>query len=198
MLTQLLKQRCLMKKLLTLAALVTMIHPGFAQPAKPTYAYYEGVNISMGMAQNTTKDVTNATSLGTSVGQAKLNYTFALAYPAKLGLSATFDLRNSQINSTENLATSTPTELTIEPGVLLLSNSLLYGKVGAYNTRYESGASASRNLNGTAFGLGIKHYIYGQNFIQAEWTQRSAENNNAGSTGKFKQSSAALLIGFNF
>jgi protein TonB len=69
----------------------------------------------MGIAQNNTKDVTNSTSLSTSVGQSKLNYTFALAYPAKLGVSATFDMRNSQINSSENLATSTPTELTIEP-----------------------------------------------------------------------------------
>ena len=187
-----------MKKLLTLTALVAMMHPSFAQPAKPTYAYYEGFNISMGVAQNNTKDVTNSTSMSTSVGQAKVNYTFALAYPAKLGVSATFDLRNSQINTTENLSTSTPTELTIEPGVLLMSNSLLYGKFGAYNTRYESGTSASRNLNGTAVGMGIKHYVYGQNFIQAEWTQRSAENNNAGSTGKFKQSAAALLVGFNF
>jgi hypothetical protein len=107
-------------------------------------------------------------------------------------------MRNSQINSSENLATSTPTELTIEPGVLLMSNSLLYGKLGAYNARFESGSNASRNLNGTSFGVGIKHYVYGQNFIQAEWTQRSAENNNAGSTGKFKQSSAAVLVGFNF
>lgn len=187
-----------MKKLITLAALLTAAHTSFAQPAKPTYSYYEGFSISMGMAQNNTKDVTNSTSLSTSVGLGKLNYTFALAYPAKLGVSATFDLRNSQINSNENLSTSTPTELTIEPGILLMSNSLLYGKFGAYNTRYESGANASRNLNGTAVGVGIKHYVYGQNFIQAEWTQRSAENNNAGATGKFKQSSASVLVGFNF
>jgi hypothetical protein len=187
-----------MKKLLISTGLLLTASLALAQPQKPTYAYYEGFNLSMGIAQNNTKDVTNSTSLSTSVGQSKLNYTFALAYPAKLGVSATFDMRNSQINSSENLATSTPTELTIEPGVLLMSNSLLYGKLGAYNARFESGSNASRNLNGTSFGVGIKHYVYGQNFIQAEWTQRSAENNNAGSTGKFKQSSAAVLVGFNF
>jgi hypothetical protein len=187
-----------MKKLMISTGLLLTASLALAQPQKPTYAYYEGFNLSMGVAQNNTKDVTNSTSLSTSVGQGKLNYTFALAYPAKLGVSATFDLRNSQINSTDNLSTNAPTELTVEPGILLLSNSLLYAKLGTYNTRFESGANASRNLNGTSFGFGIKHYVYGQNFIQAEWTQRSAENNNAGSTGKFKQSSAALLVGFNF
>ena len=188
-----------MKKLLTLAALLSLAQTGFAQPAKPSYAYYEGLNISMGVAQNTTKDVTNATSMSASVGVAKLNYTFALAYPAKLGLSATFDLRNSPINATENLAVSAPTELSVEPGILLRNNSLLYAKVGSYASRYELAANAARNLSGTSYGIGIKHYIYGQNFIQAEWTQRKADENGAGLAGiKFKQTSAAVLIGFNF
>lgn len=187
-----------MKKLLISTGLLLTASLALAQPQKPSYAYYEGFNLSMGVTQNNTKDVTNSTSLNTSVGLGKLNYTFALAYPAKLGVSATFDMRNSGINTNENLATSAPTELTVEPGVLLLSNSLLYGKLGTYSTRFESGSNASRNLNGTSFGVGIKHYVYGQNFLQAEWTQRSADSNNAGSTGKFKQSSAALLVGFNF
>jgi hypothetical protein len=92
-----------------------------------------------------------------------------------------------------------PTEITIEPGILLLSNSLLYGKLGTYSSRYESGANPTRNLSGTSYGIGFKHYIYGQNFIQAEWTQRKADDNPAGLAGvKFKQSSAAVLVGFNF
>ena len=188
-----------MKKLLTLVALLASAQTSFAQPAKPNYAYFEGLNFSMGVAQNTTQDDANATSLKSNVGLAKLNYTFALAYPGKLGLTASFDLRNSKINATENLATNAPSELTIEPGVLLMNNALLYGKLGTYSSRYESGTSVSRNLTGTTFGIGIKHYVYGQNFIQAEWTQRKADENTAGLPGvKFKQTSAALLFGFNF
>jgi hypothetical protein len=187
-----------MKHLLTLVALLTVTHTSFAQPAKPAYAYYEGFNVSMGVSQNTTKDVTNSTSFKSNVGVAKLNYTFALPYPMKLGLTATFDLRNSQINASENLAVSSPSEITIEPGVLLLTNSLLYGKFGTFNANYESGTGVSRKLNGTTYGVGIKHYVYGQNFIQAEWAQRTAENNNAGATGKFKQSTAGVHVGFNY
>jgi hypothetical protein len=190
-----------MKKLITLTALITSALTSMAQPAKPTYAYYEGVNLSMGVAQNATQVTTAAgavTKANTSLGVAKINYTFALAYPAKLGVSATFDLKNSTVSSNEYLATSSPTEITIEPGLLLLSNSLLYAKLGTYSSRYES-INGSRNLNGKSYGIGIKHYVYGQNFIQAEWTQRQPDSSNTGFNGdKFKQSTGAVYVGFNF
>jgi hypothetical protein len=190
-----------MKKLITLTALVTSALTAMAQPAKPTYAYYEGVNLSMGVAQNSTQVTTSAgavTKGNTTLGVAKVNYTFALAYPAKLGVSASFDLKNSIITNDEYLSTTNPTEITIEPGLLLLSNSLLYAKLGTYSSRYES-INGSRNLNGKSYGIGIKHYVYGQNFIQAEWTQRQPDSSNTGFNGdKFKQSSSAVYVGFNF
>lgn len=189
-----------MKKLLTLAALLVSTQASFAQPAKPTYAYFEGINLSMGAAQNATEVSTSSASDkgNTTVGIAKVNYTFALAYPAKLGVSATLDLKNSKIKDGEYLAVSGPTEISIEPGILLLSNSLLYAKVGTYASRYEASGLPSRNLSGVNYGIGIKHYVYGQNFIQAEWTQRTADGGAGLSGVKFKQSSAALLVGFNF
>ena len=190
-----------MKKILIASSLIALSSVSWAQPQKPTYAYFEGLNLSAGDAQNsTTATTTNSvTKANTSLGIAKLNYTFALAYPAKLGVSATVDLKSSKVSATENLAINGPSEITVEPGVLLRSNSLLYGKLGAYSSRYESGTNPTRNLSGMSYGVGIKHYVYGQNFIQAEWTQRQADDNPAGLAGvKFKQSSAAILVGFNF
>jgi len=191
---------CFMKKILTLAALASLAQISLAQPVKPTYAYFEGANFSMGASQNATKAVSaaNTTKANTNVGLAKVNYTFALAYPAKLGVSATFDLKNSKVVAGEVLAKNSPTEITIEPGVLLLSNSLLYAKLGTYASTYQSSVG-TRKLSGSSYGIGIKHYVYGQNFIQAEWTQRATDSVNAGLGGdKFKQSSAAVLVGFNF
>lgn len=190
-----------MKKILIASSLIALSSVSWAQPQKPTYAYFEGLNLSAGVAQNsTTATTTNSvTKANTSLGIAKLNYTFALAYPAKLGVSATVDLKSSKVSGTENLAINGPSEITVEPGVLLRSNSLLYGKLGAYSSRYESGTNPTRNLSGMSYGVGIKHYVYGQNFIQAEWTQRQADDNPAGLAGvKFEQSSAAILVGFNF
>lgn len=190
-----------MKKTLALTALMACSLAALAQPAKPSYMYYEGVNLSMGVAQNATEATSASSNLtsNTTVAVAKVNYTFALGYPAKLGLSATFDMKNSKIGDSEYLAINSPTEVTIEPGLLLITNSLLYGKLGTYSSRYESGASASRNLTGSSVGVGIKHYVHGQNFIQAEWTLRKADDNGAGLSGvKFKQTVASVLLGFNF
>jgi hypothetical protein len=190
-----------MKKLLIASGFIAAASLTWAQPQKPTYAYYEGINLSIGAAQNSTEATTDTTStkLNTSVGVAKLNYTFALAYPAKLGISATMDLKSSKVSDTENLTLNGPSEISIEPGILLRTDSLLYAKLGTYASRYESGTNPTRNLSGMSYGVGIKHYVYGQNFIQAEWTQRKADDNPAGLAGvKFKQSQAALLVGFNF
>jgi hypothetical protein len=189
-----------MKKLLITSGLLLSTSLVLAQPQKPTYAYFEGFNMSMGVAQNSTEaTATTSTKTNTSLALAKLNYTFALAYPAKLGITATMDLKSSKVSDTENLAVNGPSEVSIEPGVLLLNNSLLYAKLGSYSSRYESGSNPTRNLTGTSVGIGIKHYVHGQNFIQAEWTQRKADDNGAGLAGiKFKQTSAAVLVGFNF
>jgi hypothetical protein len=190
-----------MKKLIPMLALIAATQAAYAQPAKPSYSYFEGANLSLGAAQNRTdKTVSNVTtSKSTNVGVAKLNYTFALAYPAKLGVSATFDMKSSGIGENEHLVVNGVSEVTVEPGLLLRTDSLLYAKVGSYSSRYEYSGSPSRSLTGLSYGIGIKHYVYGQNFIQAEWTQRKADDNPAGLAGiKFKQSSAAVLIGFNF
>lgn len=190
-----------MKKFIPMLVLAATTQAAYAQPAKPNYSYFEGANLSIGMAQNKTDKTEGnvTTSKSTGVGIAKLNYTFALAYPAKLGVSATFDMKSSGISENENLAVNGVSEVTIEPGLLLRTDSLLYAKVGSYSSRYEYSGSPSRSLTGLSYGIGVKHYIYGQNFIQAEWTQRKADDNPAGLAGiKFKQSSAAILVGFNF
>ena len=190
-----------MKKVSLITATLLLATSAWAQPAKPAYTYFEGLNLSIGAAQNATEvtDSSTSTKTNTTVALAKANYTFALAYPGKLGVTATFDLKRSKVSDNENLATGSPSELTIEPGVLLINNALLYGKLGTYSSRYEASGNASRSLSGTTVGIGIKHYVYGQNFVQLEWTQRKADDNAAGLSGvKFKQNATALLVGFNF
>lgn len=189
-----------MKSLFAATVFTVACAAAIAQPQKPTYAYYEGLNLSLGLTQNTTETTgaSNQKSTG-SMGVAKVNYTFALTYPAKLGLSATMDLKSSRVSNDEFLSVIGPSEISIEPGILLLSNSLLYGKLGSYSSRYESGTNPTRNLSGISYGVGIKHYIQGQNFVQAEWTERQADDNGAGLSGiKFRQRAISMALGFNF
>lgn len=186
-----------MKKTLTLLALVCSAQWTMAQTSSEDL--YEGFNVSFGVASLTTKETVAGTeSFKTSAAQAKINYTFALAFPAKLGMTATMDLKNSKAGTSDVLATKTPSEFTLEPGVLLKTDSLLYAKLGTFAARYES-ATDGRALSGRTLGVGIKHYIHGDNFIQFEWTTRTADDNSAGLGGaKYKQTSPAVLFGHTY
>lgn len=186
-----------MKKTFTLLALACASQLSFAQTISESL--FEGINLSVGASQLKTKETTAGTeTFKTTVGVAKINYTFALAYPAKLGVTATMDLKNAKAGANEVLASKTPSELTIEPGVLLQSNSLLYAKLGSFAARYESNTDG-RALSGKTVGLGIKHYIYDNNFVQFEWTKRTSDAHNAGlANAKYKQTSPSLLFGYTF
>lgn len=186
-----------MKNTLTLLALSCASNLAMAQ--LHAESYFEGINLSVGMSQLKTKETTAGTeTFKTTVGVAKLNYTFALAFPAKLGVTATLDLKNAKAGANEVLATKTPSELTLEPGVLLQSGSLLYAKLGAFAARYENNTDG-RALSGKTVGLGIKHYIYDNNFLQFEWTRRTSDDKNAGlANATYKQISPSLLFGYTF
>ena len=186
-----------MKKALTLIALVSTASWANAQAASEDL--FEGLNVSLGVASMSTKETLAGTqSYKTSAPQAKINYTFALAFPAKLGITATMDLKNAKEGTSDVLATKTPSELTIEPGFLLRSDSLLYAKLGTFAARYEN-STDGRALSGRTVGLGIKHYIYGDNFIQFELTTRTSDAINAGlGDAKYKQTMPSLLIGHTY
>jgi hypothetical protein len=186
-----------MKKALSLVAFACTTQWAIAQPSSENL--YEGFNVSFGVASHSTKEtMTGTETFKTSVPQTKINYTFAMAFPVKLGVTATLDLKNSTAGASDVLATKTPSELTIEPGILLMSDSLLYAKLGTYAARYEN-ATDGRSVSGRTVGFGIKHYIYGDNFIQFELTTRTSDAINAGlGDAKYKQTSPSLLIGHTY
>lgn len=186
-----------MKKVLSVLALACTAPWALAQSASEEL--FEGLNVSLGVASLSTKETMAGTeSFKTSVTQAKINYTFALAFPAKLGMTATMDLKNAKAGTSDVLATKTPSEFTIEPGVLLKTDSLLYAKLGTFAARYES-TTDGRALSGRTVGVGIKHYIHGDNFIQFEWTTRTSDAIHAGlGDAKYKQTSPSLLIGHTY
>jgi len=79
-----------MKKTFTLLALTFASQLSFAQNISESL--FEGINLSVGASQLKTKETTAGTeTFKTKVGVAKINYTFALAYPAKPGGTATMD-----------------------------------------------------------------------------------------------------------
>lgn len=186
-----------MKKYLSLIALACASHMVCAQTNSEDR--YDGLNISFGLAKNSTSETTGGTpSFTTTTSVAKVNYTFGVDFPAKLGVSLSVDLKNSQAGAAEYLATKTPTELTIEPGLVLRNGSLLYAKAGTFAARYESNFGGSA-LSGSTLGVGIKHYFFEDNFVQFELTTRASDAANVGlGNTKYRQNISSLLVGHTF
>ncbi len=185
-----------MKSLVTLTSLCLLASSALAQPSRSEDRYFEGVNLSLGAA--TAQSKTQGASANSGFAQAKVNYTFALSHPVKLGLTATADLGNARLSATETWAAGNLSEVSLEPGILLISNGLLYAKIGTHRGQYET-AGAARSFSGSATGLGYKHFVHGSTFLQIEFTQRRANNVFiTTNTQNFTQNTGALLLGTNF
>ena len=186
----------MIKALLFVATLFVSISV-MSQSLKSSAQSHEGFNVSFGVSSNTTLPTPlSPISQRTMVGVAKLNYTLGLPFPGKLGLSASFDLTDSKINSTKSLTIKKPSEITIEPVFLAIDKAIVYGKLGLYYSRYDTPTS-SVSKTGDAYGIGYKNYLLDQNFIQLELTQRTTERNFLGTT-KFKQNVGSVSIGYSF
>lgn len=188
-----------MKKTVTLAALTLACLPVLAQQREVAPSYFTGPSASLGITSN--KSTTTAswadTKGSSSAGVAKLSYGIGSASNFRLGLSMSADLKSSTISNGVSMKRKTPTELTIEPGILLTPVTLAYAKVGNYYGTYTT-ALGSKGVTGTTMGLGLKSYLTPQTFILGELTQHKANGSPTLGWDKFKQTSTSVMLGYNF
>jgi len=185
---------------LTLSALSALAsQPVMAQQRMSEYQWFDGASLGIGVSANksTTTTVKGLKESGSSsVGIAKFNYTFASDSRYKLGISASVDAQKSAITNDVFIDRKFPTELTIEPSFLLSATTLSYVKLGSYSASYAT-PFGSKDINGQAYGLGIKSFINERFFIQAEWTQHKAKGSASIGWDKLNQTSTSVLVGYN-
>lgn len=188
-----------MKKTVTLAALTLACLPVLAQQREVAPSYFTGPSASLGISSNksTTSKSGAETKGSSSVGVAKLSYGIGSASNFRLGLSLSADLKGSTISGSVSMKRKIPTELAIEPGVLLTPVTLAYAKFGNYYGTYNT-PLGSEGVNGTTFGLGLKSYLTQQAFITGELTQHKADGSPTLGWDKFKQTSTSVALGYNF
>jgi hypothetical protein len=188
-----------MKKIVTLALCAAASQSLFAQQSPLGNNYFKGPSASLGISSN--KSTTTAawvdTNGSSNVGIAKFNYSLSPSANFRLGLSLSADLKNSTIAGTANMKRKTPTEATIEPGVLLSPITLAYAKFGNYYGNYATGFG-SQSVTGTAFGLGLKSYLTERTFIAGELTQHKASGSPTLGWDNFKQRSTSVSFGYDF
>lgn len=184
-----------MKKIATLALIALCSQPLLAQTR-----YFEGTSVSAGLSSNKTTTSTAATgnaSGSSSVGVVKLNYGVATSSIFKLGVSVSTDLKNSDISTDTHMTRKTPGEFTLEPGVLLTPVTLAYAKLGGYSATYAT-PFGRQSVSGNAVGLGVKTYLTQRTFIQGELTQHKATGSTTLGWDTLKQTSSAVLVGYNY
>ena len=186
-----------MKTIATLALCVIACQPVLAQTSKS--AYFEGPSISLGIASNksTTTKLAVDNKGSSSVGVAKFNYGFATPTAFKLGLSVSADLGNSELSNGISMKRKTPTEVTLDPGVLLTPVTLAYAKLGSYSGNYAT-RFGSQSVSGTSVGLGLKSYLTHSTFIQGELTQHKANGSETLGWEKFRQLSSSVMVGYSY
>ena len=190
-----------MKNIITLTLCALSCSPLFAQYRQAPTNYFEGTGVSLGVSANKSRTSSPAPadnkSSSSSVGIAKLSYGFATTSAFKLGLSISTDLSNSEISNGISVKRKTPTEFTIEPGVLLTPVTLAYAKLGSYSATYAT-PLGSQNISGNTAGLGLKSYLTQRTFILGEFTQHKATGSAFLGWDKFKQTSTAVMVGYNY
>ena len=188
-----------MKKIVTLALCAAACQSLFAQQSPLGNNYFKGPSASLGISSN--KSATTAAWVDTkgssSVGVAKVSYSLTPSANFRLGLSLSADLKGSTIAGNASMKRKTPTEVTIEPGVLLSPITLAYAKFGNYYGSYATNFG-SQSVTGTAFGLGLKSYLTERTFIAGEITQHKANGSPTLGWDKFKQRSTSVMVGYDF
>jgi hypothetical protein len=74
---------------------------------------------------------------------------------------------------------------------------MAYAKLGGYSATYTT-PFGSQNVSGNALGLGVKTYLTQRTFIQGELTQHKAKGSTTLGWDTLKQTSTAVLLGYNY
>lgn len=203
-----------MKKLLCVAAASLACAAAGAQTAN-----FEGVSAALnlnllGTSVKTTNffgDGETFDGLGKNAtgASAQLSYGFALSKDTVLTLGGTYALNSPKImdisgdggsitGKFKNMAS-----LYLEPGYLLSDKTMVYGKLSyetAKLTASGENGGASRNINGTGFGAGLRTMLDKNMFLQVEVKKVGYGSKSLGDTDpvEFKTSATVGTVGIGW
>lgn len=189
-----------MLKLTALALVALVANPAMAQARKGANQWFEGASISVGASSNKSSTTTASgvqESGSSSVGVAKLSYTFASDSRYKLGVSASANMKKSAITNTISVGPTFPSELNIEPSFLVAPNLMSYAKLGVFAASYDT-QFGSKNFNGSSYGVGVKYLLTYSLYLQGELTQHTASGSTTTGWDKYKQNSTSVMLGYYY
>ncbi|MDO9278272.1 MAG: outer membrane beta-barrel protein [Polaromonas sp.] len=200
-----------MKKVLIAAAVAaSCIAPqAFAQTngASGFTGFSAAANANASTSSTEVRNGSNYVDMGKSSQDVSLQaaYGFAMGNNYVLGLGATYalgDLKSGSVTVGDfnaNLKGKDAYSLYLEPGYAISNSTLVYGKLAYLSMKGEAGGSihGSEDFSGVGYGVGIRHKLNKNLFLQGEIAQADYSHETIGGT-MFKPSSTTGTVGIGY
>lgn len=129
----------------------------------------------------------------TNIG-VQAEYGLALGESFVLGLGATLGL--SEFNASNSIKIKNANSFYLTPGFAISKDTLIYAKLASVSaTAYDS--SASIDISGTGYGIGVRYLNNKNVFFQVEYTSNKYDD-KVYSNGRVKNETGTLALGVGY
>ena len=190
-----------MKKILIAAAVAaSFVAPqAFAQASGFT-GFSAGANVNATTSSAEVRQGSTSFDMGKSSQDVSLQaaYGFALGNNYVLGLGATYSLGDLKYGSAggANLKGKDAYSIYLEPGYAFSNSTLVYAKLAYLGMKGEAGNS-SRDFDGVGYGVGVRHKLSSNLFLQGEITQSEYNRETVGGIA-FEPSGTTGTVGIGY
>ena len=200
-----------MKKILIATAIAAaLVAPqAFAQAANfAGLSLAANVNVTTATTELSGVGVTAKLGEGSQTASLQAAYGMAVGSNVVLGFGGTYALGDTKTGSlssggvTLGFKGKDMYSIYFEPGYAVSNSTMLYGKLAYLSMKAEVTAnnlSASQNMNGVGYGVGVRTMLDKNLFVQVEFSQSDYESKTVnGGTYKPTGSTGTVGIGYKF
>ena len=130
-------------------------------------------------------------------------YGFAMGNNYVLGLGATYALGDLKFGSasagglTASLKGKDAYSIYLEPGYAISNSTLVYAKLAYLGMKGEVNGGASEDFSGVGYGIGVRHKLSKNLFLQGEIAQSEYSDENI-SNANYKPSGTTGTVGIGY
>jgi outer membrane immunogenic protein len=191
-----------MKKILIAAAVAaSCIAPQAYAQANGFTGLSAGVNANASTSSAEVGEGINAIDMGKSSQNVSLQaaYGFALGNNYVLGLGATYALGDLKYGSANgvNVKGKDAYSLYLEPGYAFSNSTLVYAKLAYLGMKGEVSGIGSTDFSGVGYGVGVRHKLSTNLFLQGEISQ-SEYSSETVSTTPIEPSGTTGTVGIGY
>ena len=191
-----------MKKILIAAAVAaSFVAPQAFAQANGFTGFSAGANVNANTSSTEVINGSGSIDMGKSSQDVSLQaaYGFALGNNYVLGLGATYGLGDLKYGSSglANLKGKDAYSIYLEPGYAFSNSTLVYAKLAYLGMKGEANGLGSRDFDGVGYGVGVRHKLNSNLFLQGEITQSEYSSETIAGT-RFEPSGTTGTVGIGY